>query len=391
MDVFPKSLCKPLSNAILNRLLIPSLPSSLGLLPAFQELVERATDLEDKYIVGILGNAAHDREIKVWADGVSGHYERKRRMEILEEARVVIVNTENGGTFMAEIVRWGAEDVKSEVVPVQGRESVQEDGDDAWGLDEEGVREHAEEIGWGFDDEDESEVVPVSMPEQDDDPANAWGWNDEEESLVDDDPWAEEINQPTRPPAAPSLPKSGTRLEEPRANGTSPTKLADKRPPLIAIKEPPKETYLVSERTKNIIRLVEDTLNEGQEFASSRLFLPPPSSPLGTLILQTSLSIFDLYRALYPVTFGAHFALSSELALRFSNDCLYLSGEAGRIESTLPTKSPMKQKLEDSKQNLKILGESWFEESIVSFHRRIGSIIRMVNCDPPLRTINGGR
>jgi centromere/kinetochore protein ZW10 len=86
------------------------------------------------------------------------------------------------------------------------------------------------------------------------------------------------------------------------------------------------------------------------------------------LILRSALSILDLYRALYPVTFGAHFALSSELALRFSNDCLYLNGEAGRIESALPGDSLLKQTLDITKENLKILGESWFEDVIVSIH-----------------------
>jgi centromere/kinetochore protein ZW10 len=69
---------------------------------------------------------------------------------------------------------------------------------------------------------------------------------------------------------------------------------------------------------------------------------------------------------LYPVTFGAHFVLSSELALRFSNDCLYLSEEAGKLESAVPGDSPLKQNFEDTQENLKILGDSWFEDSIVS-------------------------
>jgi centromere/kinetochore protein ZW10 len=369
-EAFPKSLCKPLSIAILNRLLIPSLPSSLSLLPAFLELVKRATEFEYEYIVGILGNAAHDREIKAWADGVSGHYERKRRMDILESARVVIVDTEDDGTFMAELAKQVAE---PEVIPVQGGESVQEDTDASWGLDE-GSKDETDENGWGFDDEEEPEPGVEREPtaEQNDDPADAWGWNDEETAPVDDDPWAEELDEPARPPAAPSISKSASRLEKssvkgkgPHTNGTSSTKLTDTRPRQITTKATPMETYLVSGRTKNIIRLVENALHESQEFASSQLFSSSISPP-GTLILRSALSIFDLYRALYPVTFGAHFALSLELALRFSNDCLYLSEETGKLAGAVPGDSPLKQNFEDTKENLKVLGDSWFEDSIAS-------------------------
>ena len=257
--------------------------------------MKRATDFEDEYIVGILRNASHDREIKAWADGVNGHYERKRRMEILENARVVIVGAEDGGTFMVE-VKQVTRVVEPEVIAVQG-----------------------------------------VATKQDDDPADAWGWNDEETSPVDDDPWAEELSESTRPP---------------------------------------KETYLVSGRTKDITRLIEDALHEGQEFASSQLFSSSSSSsssPPGTVILRCALSIFDLYRALYPVVFGAHFALSSELALRFSNDCLYLSGEVGHMEYAVSSDSLLKQNFEDSKENLKVLGDSYFEDIIVSLRDRARS------------------
>jgi centromere/kinetochore protein ZW10 len=252
---------------------------------------------------------------------------------------------------------------------------VQKADNASWGLDEGGSNEETEENGWGFDDDDEPEpeVELESATEQENDPADAWGWNDEETSPVDDDPWAEELNEPTRPPAVPSIPNPATDLgklsakgKAPQTNGTSPTKPTDQ--PQSTVRVPPQETYLVSGRTKNIIRLVEGALREGQEVASSQLFSSSSSSssPPGTLILHSAVSIIDLYRALYPVTFGSHFALSPELALRFSNDCLYLSGEAGKIECAVPSDSMLKQKLGVSQENLKILGDSWFEDCIVS-------------------------
>ena len=352
-DAWPKSLCRPLSKAVLNCLLVPSLPSSLGLLPAFLELVQKATEFEDKYIVGILGNPAHDKEIKAWADGVGGHYERKRRMEILESARVVIVSAEGSEAFVAEVTEEVTADVED--MPVQGGELAQNKY--SLGLDEDSSKQETEENGWGFDD-DEPEANPEPSAEQDES-ADAWGWNDDETSPPDDDPWAEELDEPTCPPAMPSIMKSTTRPDKfviqgkaPQTNGTPSTQ------------EPLKETYLISRRTKDITRLVEDTLREGQEFASSQLF-PLSPSPQGTLILQSALSILDLYRALYPITPRTHISPSSEFPLRFSNDCLYLSREVDRIEGTVPEDNQLKQKFEDSKQNLKVLGDSWFEDCIV--------------------------
>lgn len=353
---WPQSLCKPLTTAILHKLLIPSLPSSLVFLPGFLELVKQATEFEDTCVIGILGNVSSDREIKMWADGVSGHYERKRRMEILEAARVVVTRAEDGSTFMAEVVsKVAGGEASPRVVPVQG-DMVKEDGDAAWGLDEE---EAPEETGWGFDDE------PEAAPEEAEaDPADAWGWNEEEPeaSPVDDDPWAEALDEPTASPAPIYAPIPASKEKAPRPNG-APTK----RPPEITTKPkgPSKETYLVSRRTRDIVRLVENILVESQEFASSHLF-PSVASPGGT-ILQCAVSVLDLYRALYPVTFGSYLVLSTELAMRFSNDCIYLSDEVARIEVE-KGQGTIVERLETPKDNLRVLGQSWFEDSIVSIY-----------------------
>lgn len=345
--------------------------------------------------MGVLGGGEErEREIKAWAEGIVGHYERKRRMEVLAKAREVIVDLEGGGeTFEAEVK---GEKGAVEVVPVQ-----EEEEEDAWGLDGGGEavngnkgHEEGEENGWGFDDEEEEAPIPAAtaapLPSADD-PADAWGWNDEEEPVEEeDDPWAEQIEEPA-PAPPPSIPKPATRLEKHSAKGktngvssspspaiaiqTPPAKIPEKRappPPQISTKQvsPPKETYLVSGRTQVVIRLVEDALSEAREFASSNLFPTPSSSssaPPGTLISQSALSILDLYRALYPVIFGSHFTLSSELAMRFSNDCLYLSEEATRISEAAGNLDGIPlEKLHLCRDNLKVLGESWYMDTIVS-------------------------
>ena len=329
-----------------------------------------------------------EREIKAWADGIVGHYERKRRTEVLAKARQVIIGLESEGeTFLAEVK---VEESEVDIIPVQ-------EGDgDVWELDEggknvNGKKNHedvsGEENGWNFGEEEGLINAPAAAPESAvlsplaDDPADAWEWNDEEESIVteEDDPWAAQIDEPA-PAPPPSIPKPATRLEKHSAkgktNGVSPSpstathtpaKILEKGalpPSQLAIKQaPPKETYLVSGRTQVIIRLVEDVISEAREFASSTLF---PSSVQGTLISRSALSILDLYRALYPAIF--HSALASELAMRFSNDCLYLSEEAVRISTAGDIDGVFKDKLQSCKDSLKILGESWYLDTVVSCH-----------------------
>ena len=332
--------------------------------------------------MGGLGGG-EEREIKAWAEGIVGHYERKRRMEVLAKARQVIIDLESGGeTFLAEVK---VEEGEVEVVPVQ-----EEGGEVVNGKIREDVG--GEENGWNFDDEEEgpisaTAVAPESSapPPPVDDPADAWEWDDEGGPVVaeEDDPWAAQIDEPASAPPL-LIPKPATRLEKysvkGKTNGVSPSpspaathttaQMLEKRAPppsQLTIKQAlPKETYLVSGRTQLIIRLVEDVLGEAREFASSTLF--PSSTALGTLISQSALLVLDLYRALYPVIFGSHFALSSELAMRFSNDCLYLSEEVSRISIARDIDGILQENLHLCRDNLNILGESWYLDTIVSRH-----------------------
>jgi len=154
----------------------------------------------------MLGQDTRDREIGTWAEGVATHYERKRRAEILESARKLIL--------MEGDERWVRVDlhVPAEVhdVPKQDKTPAPfseqpSDEEDAWGLWDEGKPEMAAEEeqvdGWGFEDEEpgrevesqpEADPTPLQPPPDlelhanvdDEDPANAWGWNDDEDQLV---------------------------------------------------------------------------------------------------------------------------------------------------------------------------------------------------------------
>ncbi|KAI0317156.1 hypothetical protein OF83DRAFT_1263778 [Amylostereum chailletii] len=260
-SAFKRSLCKPLTKALLQQFLVPLLPSSLSGLPSFLELARLAENVEEQYIVGVLGQDGRDREVKAWVQGIATHFERKRRAQLLEMARVIVGREEDGGRIMVELeapsqdttngvtkVPFSIAPSKTHPNPPATTASVSGE-DDGWGFEE----EKGEEDGWGFDDEpaEESPASPPTPPpiptaeestssaQEDEDPGDAWGWNDDDDgtdeslgdaslptsasestdgsSAWDDDPWGEAVPQPAPAPSSspqsPSAPKRLTRLE----------------------------------------------------------------------------------------------------------------------------------------------------------------------------------
>ncbi|KAJ6591472.1 hypothetical protein DFH09DRAFT_1273408 [Mycena vulgaris] len=455
---FSRSLCKPIVTSVLTNLLVPSLPSSFELLPQFLGLSKHAVAFEDEYVIQLLGDDKSDRPIKAWVDGMGGHYERQRRLQILETSRIIVLAPENApDRFLVEIDMQ--KDKVPGVVPVQS----EEDQDASWGFghEEKPVNGGAADDGWGFDDDAEPEPAAVATPddladdgwgfdEEDPDPVavaepkeppatnghdesepDAWGWNDDAPSdsadTVWDDPWDDPPEKPSavkdaRPPPAPSIPSAkasisspastssprmATRLEKlankgkKHLNGGSPmsspassspitssrptsvtpslppppatVKSPEKRPPRLSTSVVvPKETYLVSGRARQIINIVEDVLGEGQKFAASKIFPAiETSAPPGTVLLQSAATILDLYRALYPVKFAGRLKSVPDAPMQFSNDCLYLSEEIARVESAAHGNAlaPVKDRLAECRHRLKVLGDSWFENTI-EHHRQ---------------------
>lgn len=203
----------------------------------------------------MLGNERNDRQVEGWVGGVSGHYERERRLRILEKSRTIIMSHEAPtDTFLVEIDM--VPESHPTVVPVQAEGEYSNDTkEDAWGFDD-GVASGAdtslevEEDGWGFDDDvipdpepdpeppsqtqDESPSPEVVSTEDEPDSSEAWGWNDDEdappsEETAWDDPWGDEPSTNSspidaRPPPAPSItsPKTATRLEKAANKGKKP-------------------------------------------------------------------------------------------------------------------------------------------------------------------------
>ncbi|KAH9846124.1 hypothetical protein C2E23DRAFT_605268 [Lenzites betulinus] len=228
----PLSLATPTHSAILNHLLLPHLPSSLQKLPDYLHLAKRAVQAEDEIIVQMLGDATSDRSVKTWVDGVGLHYERKRRAEILDKARsIVVAPPDDTRSFRVEVSLVLEE--STPLLPAEEKapatngttnghttngipvaEVIVENGEaeEAWGFEDDTPiqSEDSSSNGWDFEDDVDPEpeptaVVEVSQPaepepepepaeepvvDEEDDP---WGWNGEstgnEDSVAEESAW----------------------------------------------------------------------------------------------------------------------------------------------------------------------------------------------------------
>ncbi|OSD04787.1 hypothetical protein PYCCODRAFT_1433123 [Trametes coccinea BRFM310] len=248
------SLSTPLRTAVLNHLLLPHLPSSLPKLPNYLILAKRAVQAEDDIVVKMLGDTSGERSVKSWVDSVGLHYERKRRAEILDCARVIVTGPDDSAkSFRAEVTLALEEAFPS--APAEKQEPATngaahetqangkkghdieglDEAESAWDFEEETAIQSEESSGdgWGFDDEVEPEVPPEPQVEHpsnglgidkaqgteevtEEDADDAWGWNDDttattaEDEVVEDspwdDPWEEKPSEPepiSSPTAAP--------------------------------------------------------------------------------------------------------------------------------------------------------------------------------------------
>ncbi|KAH9014198.1 Centromere/kinetochore Zw10-domain-containing protein [Lactarius deliciosus] len=400
---FKKTLCKPVTSALLQQFLVSLLPSSLSTMPQYLRLLKQAETLEEKYTIGMLGQDPRDREVKSWTDSVSSHYERKRRAQILEGARQMILQEGDRAQIRVEA------DLPSAPTTTYS-EGAWDVSDDAWGLEGEESSAAEEEDAWGFDDAPaernpaELEVSPgpslskgtiaepESVPRTDD---SAWGWDDNDDNVdeaayprasssgnsadFDDDPWGESPK---------SSPERRSRLEKlankakakatlPQSTG-SPMVAARHPPPALAKpiepavigakgKEPRRsvhriETYTVSKRTQELADMVDTILQEGAEFASTTIFGLGASATQsrGSVILQTGPAVFDLFRALYTAKFDQQ---PSEIkTMVFANDCVYACGRVLRAAEKCP--SSVKDGLLETADSLDSLGRKWFERSV---------------------------
>ncbi|KAG6817517.1 hypothetical protein H0H87_007485 [Tephrocybe sp. NHM501043] len=323
---------------------------------------------------------------------------------------------------------WGFDDDGT----IGADDTVDENG---WGFDDDVPTEEEQDMNVSNATIHQPPVPPPQTVNGDDepDPSDAWGWNEEDdvppptEESAWDDPWGDEpaVLPPESPsnsrPPAPSISKMATRLEKAANKGkrksingssatpspvlsqspqlshstpSSATSLnghqpksspqthngaslsATKQPSMLNMRAPPKETYVASGRSKLILRLIEDVLEEGKHLTSSTIFsaLPPSqsSTPLGTTLLLAAPAALDLHRALYPVKFSEALQ-SAEEGMRFANDCAFLAGEVKRVKKG--TTTLVDERLGECSRCLTVLSESWFHDVIAREQRALDATL----------------
>lgn len=243
---FAASFYIPLSDLIQSELLIPFIPSHVHELPPYLALVRAAIDLETQLVnMGFYIDIEH--RIQTWGENVQSHYERKRRAELLDKARVIIL------TDLQPSVHIEVEALSSVVAKPDGIDESKEEGSDDTG-------------NWGFDDEEKPQAngnnVKDTIEKSEEEGEDGWGFDDdlpkEEEPEVESDPWGDDWGVP---PADDS--------EVPKLPEPTPAK-GEKTPTSSKVKE----SYLVSHAAMAIATLAREILDEGITLMCSRRVFP---------------------------------------------------------------------------------------------------------------------
>ncbi|KAH8116435.1 Centromere/kinetochore Zw10-domain-containing protein [Phellopilus nigrolimitatus] len=153
-------------------------------------------------------------------------------------------------------------------------------------------------------------------------------------------------------------------------------------PLTLPLKSKVPETYIISERAQDLVRLISDIITESREVVNSKVFQEfhsssPDSSTSASpslLVLQAAPSALDLYRAVYPVAFGAELT-RPERALRFSNDCAFVSDEATKLDLSDDAEVAVLEHMHESLERLRGLGEWWFDEGIERQRERVLQVL----------------
>ena len=292
-SAFLKSFSKPLTSGILNHLLIPALPTSLSGLPDYLQLLHRAVIFESEDLTRILlcpdsaasaTDLSPENEIKNWVEGIVSHYQRKRRVDILDQARRMFTDPSSDWqvTFQVE---WSIPSPTAGVPSSAVGHPPATATNGTPGDTKEAEIEAVDDEGWGFDDVDggageldplpdvEAKEPPIengssSFTDSDTHPANdvdddAWGWNDADDpeptsvpkpevtkngdadSGEDGPQWDAWGDAPPSPPTRKVMPKPATRLEKFSSKGKQ-----GPQPPKIVTQAPKSESIPVHPPTR---------------------------------------------------------------------------------------------------------------------------------------------
>ncbi|KIJ55371.1 hypothetical protein M422DRAFT_63470 [Sphaerobolus stellatus SS14] len=178
-------------------------------------------------------------------------------------------------------------------------------------------------------------------------------------------------SRPTPPPPSPMFVQPKV-LAQPQPKQMTP---AVSRLPVEVPKKEEKESYLISVRAKTVLQLAEQVLREGEELSASNVFAKHAaanSTSPGQLLITTAPSVLDLYRALYPITHSFLLEKDTNICMRWSNDCTFLSKEVGDLRRKDGT---IDNRWVETGERLHMLGELSFENAIVQEQETVTEIL----------------
>ena len=268
-----------------------TMPDSRSALPTYLQVVKDAVEFESSFTHFGISTGQH-QVVAEWADSVQTHYEKRRRENILEAARRIL--SDERGLAGARVEK----DHSLDEISVDGGSiySVPKDNTliENGSVDGVSVDDVPADDPWDTgndvpaDDPWDAGNVPVDDPWDD-------GWNEDFTS----DPVVEPAMSSPSKVSPPTIPKSAKGLERlssksrpssgspdvkptppyPTTSFQSPSTFAStasaktdtpRFPPVTLSPEPKiKETYLVSECTKSILKLIRDTAEERRELVHS--------------------------------------------------------------------------------------------------------------------------
>ena len=173
------------------------------------------------------------------------------------------------------------------------------------------------------------------------------------------------------PHSTPATPFTPPNISVPTPSQTHHNAQKNRPPDLpLATKQKRKETYAISNLAKEILHNVKEILSEGRATSRSHVFdhLPPFCSMAqhpGHYILQTAPLIFDMHRALYPISTGKILSENAGQSMRFSNDCVYLSDEISKLETRDLPVPFVRDQLREQANRIRSLADWWYDETIV--------------------------
>ncbi|KAG8819118.1 hypothetical protein FRC17_010600 [Serendipita sp. 399] len=367
---FASSLYFPLCDAI-EEYLLSTMPRGLSGLPSYLDHVLAALDLESKIDeMGFFGGT--ERRIQHWSMQVQSHYEKRRRAELLEEVRTIILTDKKPSERIeVDVPSTISGDMQSMEEP---KEAKAEDEEVNWDFDDDtgpGVQkgsngdlnredEQKEDIemedgdGWGFDDDDKGNTSPTEKKNTEEEGHDPWGveWDDAPTGKVEANPRAIMSGNQSNPST--SHTQSAARSTSSFPNST--------------LKKTVQEFYFVSHAATQLSTVTKQVLEEGLQLLNSNVFRDRgfPASR-STVLLSTVPSALDLFRALYPTSkSGKSKSLIEQL--QYSNDCKYLAEASEGLRSTYTSAhqhrdaDDLNVRFEETTQRLEMMSASWLED-----------------------------